>query len=107
MEIYAEIDKKKLHSIEILGNSMVIPNGVKMSRRNGSRACYFECDSGYKDDLIDFLDNNRISWQYTSNEKENNSKKIKNEINWKSESKYEKNVERKNIFKNIKDIWDL
>ena len=57
MEIYAEINKKMLKKIEEDGTDLILPSSVKMNRKQGSRACYFECDKDIKNDLIGFLDN--------------------------------------------------
>lgn len=65
MEFYAEIDNKTLREIEEDGRDLVLPSGVRMSRKKGSRICYFECDESSVQDLMGFLDDNGISWQET------------------------------------------
>lgn len=62
MEIYAELDSKTLRKIEE-GHELVLPLGAKISRKKGSRMCYFACDEFYKQEMIEFLDDNGISWQ--------------------------------------------
>ena len=89
MEIYAEISRKILQDIESNGNTLSLPYGISMSRKNGSRACTFECSSGNKEDLIDFLDNKGISWQIQSED-------IQEE---------EKVSKRKGMYKDFSDRW--
>ena len=60
LEIYAEVSKR--HTEEI--NNWKLPDGVEMSRKSNSGACFFECDDeSSKEDLIDFLDGRGIPWQ--------------------------------------------
>jgi len=66
MEIYAEISQKTLKEIEEEGRDFIWPEGVKWSRRWGSRACFLECEEDNKDILIDFLDSKRVLWQIIS-----------------------------------------
>lgn len=67
MEIYAEISRKMLGKIES-GSGLNLPSNIYINRKQGSRACYFECDESHKNDLISFLDNNGMSWQIMSEE---------------------------------------
>ena len=59
--IYAEITKKQLEAIEKGGASFSLPY---MTRKEGSRACFFECEDVYTyAALTEFLDDNGINWQ--------------------------------------------
>ena len=62
MEIYAEITKKMLEEIND-GKKMIVPLGISLRRKEGSRACYFECGEGNEQILMDFLDANGLAWQ--------------------------------------------
>jgi hypothetical protein len=93
MEIYAEISSKMLKEIED-GNDLVLPSGVTISRKKGSRVCNFECDEISKQDMVEFLDDNQISWQELTEEKE--VKKGK-------KNKWEKPAKRKGGFREIPD----
>ena len=45
----------------------VLPMGVSMQRRVGSRGCYFVCDDAETtEDLLEWLDANGVSWQDNS-----------------------------------------
>jgi hypothetical protein len=68
--IFAEINHKMLNEIQVKESSgephllSALPSGVKLNRKRGARACFFECDDdAAKEDLTDFLDQNGISWQ--------------------------------------------
>lgn len=95
MEIHAEISRKMLREIEDNGRELSLPPGVTIIRRKGSRVCNLECDKISKRDLVEFLDDNQISWQEMSDEQEikKDSKKIK----------WEKPAKRKSGFREIPD----
>lgn len=62
--IYAELSKKQYGEMEGSGVWFDLPDGVTLSRKKGSRACYFECDSKESEEaIIDILENKRINWQ--------------------------------------------
>ena len=62
LSIYAELSQKTLKDADNLFSSL--PEGVDLTRKQGSRACYFECDDSIaKEELIDLLDMHRILWQ--------------------------------------------
>lgn len=64
MEVYAELTRKQLNAVESGDMEFSLPNGVKMSRRRGSRACYFQCaDEDALVTLIDGLEASWITWQ--------------------------------------------
>ena len=64
MEIYAELSRKQLKSVEGGDMEFCLPEGVSLSRRRGSRACYFKCaDETALMDLISGLDACWITWQ--------------------------------------------
>lgn len=121
MEIYAEISHKTLQEIEGLGNDFILPPGVQMHRKQGSRACYFECDENTKDDLIGFLDDNRISWQAIPDEREIKNQKDRRENEKQKEFKKKSGMrelpdsmhdepkvsKRKSGLKEFKDRWNL
>jgi len=66
VEIYAEIPKKLYGEMEDKGQLFELPDGVSISRKRGSRVCYFECETkDGKDALIDILDQKGINWQIT------------------------------------------
>ena len=54
MEIYAELTRKQLASIESVETEICFPSGIKLSRRKGSRACYFQCDD--VDSMVSLID---------------------------------------------------
>jgi len=63
MEIYAELNQNDLKKID-QGIFSRFSNSVRISHRQGSRSCLFECDT--KEGLAevaDILDANRINWQ--------------------------------------------
>ena len=63
--IYAEISKKQLGN-KNKKNSLWfdVPYGVELSRKEGSRACFFECvDEESFNDVIKILEDNNINWQ--------------------------------------------
>ena len=46
------------------GNEFQVPSGVRLYRKKGSRACYFECEDDIaKEDLVELLDSKGILWQ--------------------------------------------
>lgn len=61
--IYAEITKKQLKDIEEGRMSFNLPNGVSLSRKEGSRACYFSCDDADAEYLKELLGSLDIPWQ--------------------------------------------
>ena len=61
MEIYAEISNKMLREVDVPGHNLVLPYGITMTRKKGSGVCYFNCDKSYRQDMIEFLDDNEIS----------------------------------------------
>ena len=63
MEFYAELTRKMMQQIEEGKISFKLPEGVTLNRKQGSRACYFECNDDLKESFIDFLDSNNINYQ--------------------------------------------
>ncbi len=61
MEIYAEISNGLAEQIEG-GKKYDLPEGVAV-RKTGRRAYFFDCDEETREELIEFLENNGISWQ--------------------------------------------
>ncbi len=63
MNIYSELNRKQLKQLED-GMDFVLPEGISLDRKEGSRACYFSCDndSAYGE-LIELLDDNNMLWQ--------------------------------------------
>ena len=63
MEIYAELTKKQKESLDS-GAKLDLPEGVIVTRKSGSRACFFDCEDrpAYLE-MIDSLEENRILWQ--------------------------------------------
>jgi hypothetical protein len=62
--IYAEITRKQLKQIENGTFNIPVPDGVSLSRKKGSRACYFEVSGGSsKRILVAQLDRLGINWQ--------------------------------------------
>jgi len=102
MEIYAELTKKSLYEIEVLGKDFILPDGVKWQRKWGSRGFYLECDEDNQIELVNFLDKNKVNWQILGKDNEKGvikyawTKDFKEiEDPWKKEKKY------------IKDPWSL
>jgi hypothetical protein len=64
MDIYAEINKKQLKQIEKGEMQFVFSAGIQLTRKKGSRACYFFCEDKYaKGELVNFLEDANINWQ--------------------------------------------
>ena len=104
MEIYAEISYKMLEDIEELGRELRLPSGVSMYRRKGSRACHLEFDKSEKSNVIDFLEDRRISWQDIPEEREN---KKEHREDWAKLKEWEKPAKKKSGFRDFTDPWDL
>lgn len=98
MEIYAELSQKTLHEIEEIGVDLIVPSGVKWSRKWGSRGCYFEFDEDKKDELIDFLNSNRIAWQFVSENLEGSKKQ-------QEKQKKEEQKTKRGGFVEFQDPW--
>ena len=66
MDIYAELTKKQLESLES-GAKFNVPSGVSVNRKSGSRACYFVCNDkqSYRE-MVEALEDVGISWQDNS-----------------------------------------
>lgn len=66
IEIYAEIPKRLCGEMDDKGKLFDLPNGVTVSRKRKSRACYFVCEGeDAKNTLIEILDQKGINWQTT------------------------------------------
>jgi hypothetical protein len=110
MEIYAEISNKRLREIEELGRELLIPSGAKMSRKQGSRGCYFEFDEDSKQEMVEFLEGNGMTWQETSEEwgfKKSKPSKRKSLFGefidpWEQKGKLS---QKKGGFRNFTDPW--
>jgi hypothetical protein len=64
MDFYAEITRKQLKQIENGELEFALPEGVTMTRKPKSRACYFSCDSKEAaEELIEGFDASYINWQ--------------------------------------------
>ena len=106
MEIYAEISQKIMREIEDFGKDFILPEGVKWSRRWGSRACYLECDDDTKETLIDFLNNHSVTWQINAKEKEKGSfREFKGFSEFKEFKDSSMKKEKKGGFREINDSW--
>lgn len=88
MEVYAEISKKLFRQFEEGSSDWILPDGVKLNRKHGSRACFFECDDSMSEELTDFLDSKGVSWQFTIESQENYRK------------------EKNSGFREMKDPWN-
>lgn len=118
MEIYAEISNKLLREIEEMGKNLDLPSGVTMQRKPGSRACYLECDEFSKDELVEFLESNGISWQVIpearedkEDRKEDRQRRPKRsgfkefDDSW-SEFGYKPSKKKRGDFKEFRDPWN-
>ena len=99
MEVYAEISRKILEDIEVRKINLSCPYGVKMQRKSGSRACFFECEESAVENLTDYLESKGISWQLNEEERRSKDKK---------EKKYgqKEKVPRKHGMLEFNDPWN-
>jgi hypothetical protein len=108
MEIYAEISYKILEDIEEFGRELLLPSGVSMYRRKGSRACHLTFDKPDRQNVIDFLEDRRISWQDIPEEKENKKEHKEDwakSKEWMKPKEWEKPAKNKSGFRDFTDPW--
>jgi hypothetical protein len=66
MEIYIELSNKQLKAIENGRLNFSFPDGVNLTRKNGSRYCYLDAEDDILfDSVVDKLDELGLSWQRT------------------------------------------
>jgi len=63
MEIYAEISHTMLNKISNDNFVLKFPVGVNVISKKNSRAFFLSCDESMDKELMDFLEDNNISWQ--------------------------------------------
>ena len=63
MELYAELTNKLLKKLEEENFVFSLPEGVTLTRKQGSRCCFFECEETEEENLKDLLDRQGIPWQ--------------------------------------------
>jgi len=63
MELYFELSQKQLKGLKDGTWSLSVPYDIKVDHKDHTRACFIEVDDENKEDVIEYLENQGISWQ--------------------------------------------
>ena len=64
-EIYVELTSKLKDQMD--KKPFIMPSGINMQRKKGSKSCYFECEDDQFDGLVELVEGLGLAWQDNSN----------------------------------------